>query len=388
MTRVPVMELALSEEHLRFQAEVRAFVDSEIVPRAAEADRTGTFPWEILRKMGPIGLLGIPIPKEYGGLGKDTISYLIAIEELSRGCGATGVITAVHTSVGTYPIYLFGTEEQKQKFVKPLARGEKIGAFALTEPEAGSDAAAIKTIAEHRGDPENGYILNGSKIFISNGSAAEIMIVLALTDSSDQKKGISAFIVEKGTPGFDVGGEEHKMGLHASEATELVFENCNIPLENRLGEEGDGFKIGMISLDGGRLGIAAQALGVAQAAFEECYSFSKTRLRAGKPLVKYQGIQFMFANLATELEAARLLMYRAGYLKDKGQRFTKEASMAKVYATDVSMRTVNETSRIMGEFGYTRRSPMERYLRDVKVTEIYEGTSEIQRLIISKQLLK
>jgi butyryl-CoA dehydrogenase len=381
------MELSLTEEQLRFQNEVREFVDNEIVSRAVEADRKGRFPWETLKVMATRGYLGIPLPTEYGGLGKDTISYLIAIEEISRGCGATGVITAVHTSVGTYPIYLFGTDEQKQKFVPPLASGQRIGAFALTEPEAGSDAAAISTFAQPTED-KSGYILNGSKTFISNGSAAETMIVLALTDKSDPKHGISAFIVEKGINGFTVGAEEHKMGLHASEATELIFENCEIPIENRLGAEGDGFRIGMITLDIGRLGIAAQALGVATAAFNEVYKYAKSKLRAGKPLIKYQGLQFMFADLATELEAARLLMYRAGYLKDSGAKFTKEASMAKVFATDVAMRVVNKTSNVMGEYGYTKRSPMERYLRDVKVTEIYEGTSEIQRLIIAKQLLK
>jgi len=381
------MDFILTDEQLHFQTEVRDFVTREVIPKAAENDKTGKFPWEILRKMGAKGYLGIPLPTEYGGLGKDTISYLIANEELSRGCGATGVITAVHTSVGTYPIYLFGTEEQKQKFVVPLAKGEKIGAFALTEPEAGSDAAAITTIAEKSKDGKS-YILNGSKIFISNGSAAEIIIVLVLTNKSNPKKGISAFIVEKGTPGFEVGGEEYKMGLHASEATELIFNNCEIPQENLLGAEGDGFKIGMISLDGGRLGIAAQALGVAQAAFEEALLFSKIKMRKGKPMNKHQNIQFMFADANTELEAARLLLYRAGYLKDQGQIFTKEASMAKVFATDVAMRIVNKVSRVMGEYGYTKRSPMERYLRDVKVTEIYEGTSEIQRLIIGKNLLK
>lgn len=381
------MELSLTEEQLQFQAQVREFVNREVAPRATQADRTGEFPWEILKMMSPMGLLGIPIPVEYGGLGLDSISYLIAIEELSRGCGATGVIAAVHTSVGTYPIYQFGSEEQKLEYVISLANGNKIGAFALTEAEAGSDASAITTTAEKSKDGKS-YILNGSKIFISNGSAAEVIIVLALTNRSNPKKGISAFIVEKGTPGFEVGGEEHKMGLHASEATELIFDNCEIPQGNLLGAEGDGFKIGMISLDGGRLGIAAQALGVAQAAFEEALKFSKNQLQSGKPLNKHQNIQFLFADVNTELEAARLLMYRAAHLKDQGQRFTKEASMAKVFATDVAMRTVNKTSQIMGEYGYTRRSPMERYLRDVKVTEIYEGTSEIQRLVIAKNLLK
>jgi alkylation response protein AidB-like acyl-CoA dehydrogenase len=335
------------------------------------------------------GLLGIPIPVEYGGLGLDSISYLIGIEEISFGCGSTGVITAVHTSVGTYPILLFGTKEQKQKFVRPLATGEKIGAFALTEPAAGSDASAIQTIATRSGSSgDDGYILNGGKIFISNGKAAGVVIVLAATDKTKGHHGISAFIVEKGTPGFNYGVEEEKLGLHASEASELIFDNCFVPAENLLGSEGDGFKISMISLDAGRLGIAAQALGVARAAFTVSLRFAKENVLFGQQLSKQQSIQFMFADMATELESARLLMYKAAYLKDQNKRYTKESAMAKMYASEVAVRVTNNASKIMGEFGYTKRSPIERYLREAKVTEIYEGTSEIQRIIIAKNILR
>jgi butyryl-CoA dehydrogenase len=382
------MNLSLTEEQFQFQTELRNFAQHEVAPFAAEFDKTGTFPWDTLKKMAAKGYLGIPIPKEYGGLGLDTICYLIALEELSCACSATGVIAAVHTSVGTYPIYLFGSEEQKQKFVIPLAKGEKLGAFALTEPAAGSDAGAIATIAEPNINNPNEYILNGSKVFITNGTSAESVIVIAVTDRSKGLKGISAIIVEKGTPGFSIGQGEEKLGLHASEASELIFDNCIIPKDNLLGTPGDGFKISMITLDAARLGIAAQALGVAKAAFFECLRYVKGNNFNGKPLSKMQSIQFTLADMTTELEAARLLMYKAAYLKDNNKAFTKEASMAKVLATENAMKFINITSRLMGEFGYTKRSPMERFLRDVKVMEIYEGTSEIQRLIISKQLMK
>ena len=382
------MNLSLTEEQLQFQTELHNFAQHEVAPLAAEYDRTGTFPWDTLKKMAAKGYLGIPIPKEYGGLGLDTICYLIALEELSFACSSTGVITAVHTSVGTYPIYLFGNEEQKQKYVVPLAKGEKLGAFALTEPSAGSDAGAIAAIAERNPNNPGEYILNGSKVFITNGTSAESIIVIAVTNNSEGSKGISAFIVEKGTPGLSIGQEERKLGLHASEASELIFDNCVIPKENLLGELGDGFKISMITLDAARLGIAAQALGVAKAAFFECLRFVKEHNFKGKPFSKMQSIQFTLADIVTELEAARLLMYKAAYMKDNNEIFTKEASMAKVLATETAMKSVNVTTRLMGEYGYTKRSPIERYLRDVKVMEIYEGTSEIQRLIIGKQLLK
>lgn len=385
------MELVLSEKHIKFRDEIRKFVNQEIAPSAIELDREGQFPWENLKKLGSKGYLGIPIPKKFGGLELDSISYLIGLEEISTACGSTGVIIAVHTSVGTYPIFLFGTAEQKERYVRPLAMGEKIGAFALTEPAAGSDASAIQTTAIPKygqDSSEKGYVLNGGKVFITNGKSAEVVIVIAVTDKTKGHHGISAFIVEKGTPGFNYGVEEDKLGLHGSEATELVFDNCFIPEENMLGEEGDGFKISMVTLDGGRLGIAAQALGVARAAFYEALKFVKENKYLGKPLFHQQGIQFMFADMATELQAARLLMYKAGFLKDQNLPYTKESAMAKIYASEVAVRITNKTSRIMGEFGYTKHSTIERHLREAKVTEIYEGTSEIQRLIISKNLLR
>jgi butyryl-CoA dehydrogenase len=383
------MQFSFSDEQSNFRDEISEFAKQNILPNAKKLDETGEFPEENLKNMASKGYLGIPIPKEYDGLGLDSISYLIGIEEISAACGSTGVITAVHTSVGTYPIVLFGTEEQKNKYVKPLAAGGKIGAFALTEPSAGSDAAAIQTTATHtEKNGEDGYILNGGKIFISNGKTAGVVIVLGLTDKTKGHHGISAFIVEKGTPGFNYGVEEEKLGLHASEASELTFDNCFIPKSNLLGSEGDGFKISMISLDGGRLGIAAQALGVARAALFETIKFTKENTFDSVPLSKQQGFQFKLADMATELDAARLLMYKAAYMKDQKLRYTKESAMAKMYASEVAVRITNICSRIMGEYGYTRRSPIERYLREAKVTEIYEGTSEIQRIIIAKQLLK
>jgi butyryl-CoA dehydrogenase len=383
------MELQLSEEHTRFQHEIRDFARREIKPHAKKLDNSGEYPWDNLKKMAERGYLGIPIPKEYGGLGLDTISYLIGIEEISAVCGSTGVITAVHTSVGTYPIVLFGTDGQKREFAIPLAKGEKIGAFALTEPAAGSDAAAIQTTAtltERKG--EKWYIINGGKVFISNGKSAGVSIVLAVTDKSKGHNGISAFIVEKDTAGFNYGVEEEKLGLHASEASELTFDNCFIPATNLLGFEGQGFKISMVSLDGGRLGIAAQALGVGRAALEETLRLVKEIHGNGRTLSKQQGIQFMFADMATELEAARLIMYKAAFMKDQGIRYSKESAMAKLLASEVSMMVTNKCSRVLGELGYSKRTPVERYLREAKVTEIYEGTSEIQRLIIAKQLMK
>ncbi len=382
------MDLSLTDEQARFRHKVHDFARHELKPYAAERDRTGEFPWDSLKKMGQLGYLGMPIPKEYGGLGLDTISYLIGIEELSAACGSTGVITAVHTSVGTYPIYLFGTEEQKKKYVTTLARGEILGAFAITEPGAGSDAGSIATTAQPIDGGNEGYLLNGTKVFITNGTSAGTVIVIAVTDKTKGHRGLSAFIVEKGTPGFKVGMGESKLGLHASETSELIFENCEVPRENLLGADGDGFKISMITLDASRIGIAAQALGTARAAFEECIGFARSHISNTKPLNKHQGIQFVLADMATQLEAARLLMYKAADMKDRNMPYTKEASMAKVFASEVAMHITNTASRIMGEFGFSITSPMERYLRDIKVSEIYEGTSEIQRLIIAKQLLK
>jgi butyryl-CoA dehydrogenase len=379
------MDFNPTKEQEMIRAMVSEFAEKEVKPLASEIDETGKFPWKTIEKMGKLNLMGLPIPQKYGGAGVDTISYVIAVEEISKRCASTGVIMSVHTSVGTYPIYLFGTEEQKQKFVVPLAKGKRIGAFALTEPGAGSDAAATQTTAVREGDY---YILNGSKIFITNGGVAGSVIVVAMTDKSKRHRGISAFIVEKGTEGFSLGSKEKTMGMIGSDTTELVFENCMVPKENLLAEEGMGFKIAMMALDAGRIGIAAQALGIAEAALEESIKYSKEREQFGKPIAKFQAIQWMIANMACEIEAARMLIYNAAHIKDKGARYTKEAAMAKCYASEVAMRATIKALQIHGGYGYTKDYPVERFFRDAKVTEIYEGTSEIQRLVIASILLK
>ena len=379
------MDFRLTKEQEIIRAMVSEFAEKEVKPYASEIDITGEFPWETINKMAKLNLLGLPIPTEYGGAGVDTISYSIAVEEISKRCASTGVIMSVHTSVGTYPIYLFGTEEQKKKFVIPLAKGERIGAFALTEPGAGSDAAAVQTTAVLEGDY---YILNGSKIFITNGGVAGSVVVTTLTDKTKGYRGMSAIIVEKGTEGFSLGSKEKTMGMIGSDTTELVFENCKVPKENLLGEEGMGFKIAMKALDGGRIGIAAQALGIAEAALEESIKYSKEREQFGKPIAKFQAIQWMIADMAKEIEAARMLIYHAAYLKDKGLNFTKEAAMAKCYSSEVAMRATTKALQIHGGYGYTKDYPVERFFRDAKITEIYEGTSEIQRLVIASNLLK
>ncbi len=361
------------------------FAEKEIKPLAALIDETGEFPWQTIKKMAKLNLMGLPIPKELGGAGVDTVSYAMAVEEIAKRCASTAVIMSVHTSVGTYPIYLFGTKEQKQKFVPPLARGERIGAFALTEPGAGSDAASVQTQAVLRGDY---YILNGSKIFITNGGVAGSVVVLAMTDKSKGHRGISAFIVEKGTQGFTIGSKEKTMGMIGSDTSELVFENCHVPKENLLGEEGTGFRIAMKALDAGRIGIAAQALGIADAALSEGIKYAKEREQFGRPIAKFQAVQWMIANMACEVEAARMLVYRAAYMKDQGVDFSMEAAMAKMYASEVAMRSAIKSLQIHGGYGYTKDYPVERFFRDAKVTEIYEGTSEIQRLVIAAKLLK
>jgi butyryl-CoA dehydrogenase len=379
------MDFNPTKEQEMIRHMVSEFAEKEVKPRAAEIDETGEFPWETIKKMAQLNLLGLPIPKEYGGAGVDSVSYSIAVEEISKRCAATGVIMSVHTSVGTYPIYLFGTEEQKKKFVVPLAKGERIGAFALTEPGAGSDAQGVQTTAVLKGDH---YILNGSKIFITNGGVAGSVIVMAMTDKSKGHRGISAFIVEKDTEGFSLGSKEKTMGVIGSDTSELVFENCRVPKENLLGEEGMGFKIAMRALDGGRIGIAAQALGIAEGALQESIKYAKEREQFGRPISKFQAVQWMIANMATEIEAARLLTYRASYLKDQGASFSKEAAMAKLYASEVARRSTIKALQIHGGYGYTKDYPVERFFRDAKITEIYEGTSEIQRMVIASSLLK
>ncbi len=375
------MNLRFTEEQEMMRKMVRDFAQNEIVPIVEHMEETDEFPLEAIRKMGEYGLLGIPVPEEYGGAGADFASYILAIHEMAKVSATVGVILSVHTSVGTNPILYFGNEEQKQKYIPKLAAGEYIGAFALTEPSAGSDAASMRTTAVRKGDK---YILNGSKIFITNAGAADTYITFAVTDTS----GVSAFIVEKGTSGFTIGKKEKKMGLHGSNTCELIFENAEVPAENLLGAEGEGFKIAMANLDAGRIGIAAQGLGIAEAALEYSIRYAKQRVQFGKPIAAQQAIAFKIADMATQVEAAKLLVYRAADLCSRGIKCGKEASMAKRFSTDTAMKSAIEAVQVFGGYGYTREYPVERLFRDAKVTQIYEGTNEIQRIVISKYLLE
>lgn len=376
------MTIPFTEEQQMLQKMVREFVKREIVPFVERMEQ-GEFPRPILEKMGELGLMGVPIPELYGGSGLDFTSYIIAIHELSKASATVGVILSVHTSVGTNPILYFGTEEQKQKYVPKLASGSYLGAFCLTEPHAGSDAASLKTKAERKGDH---YVLNGSKVFITNGGEADTYIVFASTHPPQGSKGISAFIVEKDTPGFLIGKDEHKMGLHGSRTTGISLENCLVPAENLLGIEGEGFKIAMANLDAGRIGIAAQSLGIAEAALEEAVSYGQTRIQFGKPISSQQGMAFKLAEMATHVEAAKLLTYQAAFLRSQHMPCRKEASMAKLFASSTAVQVATEAVQVLGGYGYTKDYAVERYFRDAKVCEIYEGTSEIQRIVISKQL--
>ncbi|WP_053361094.1 acyl-CoA dehydrogenase [Bacillus sp. FJAT-27251] len=376
------MNLRFTEEQQMMRRMVRDFAEKEIAPFVEEME-DGKFPREIVRKMGELGLMGIPIPEKYGGSEMDFTSYIIAIHELSKVSATVGVILSVHTSVGTNPILYFGTEEQKQKYVPKLASGEYLGAFCLTEPGAGSDAASLKTKAEWK---DGHYVLNGSKVFITNGGEADTYIVFARTSPDGGSKGISAIIVEKGTPGLVIGKDEHKMGLHGSRTVQLTFEDMKVPKENLLGAEGEGFKIAMANLDAGRIGIAAQALGIAEAALEAAAGYAKERQQFGKPIALQQGVGFKLADMATAVEASKLLVYQAASLRQEGLKCGKEASMAKLFASRTAVETAIEAVQVFGGYGYTKEYPVERYFRDAKVTEIYEGTSEIQRIVISKFL--
>ncbi|WP_429841740.1 acyl-CoA dehydrogenase [Brevibacillus sp. FIR094] len=378
------MDFRLNEEQEMMRRMVRDFAQKEIAPFIPVMEETDQFPRHILKKMGEMGLMGIPIAEEWGGAGADFISYILAIHEISKVSATVGVILSVHTSVGTNPILYFGTEEQKRKYVTKLASGEYLGAFALTEPHAGSDASSIRTTAVKKGDE---YILNGNKVFITNGGEADTYIAFAVTDSTKGTKGISAFIVDKDTPGFTVGKKEKKMGLHGSYTTELVFDNARVPAANLLGQEGEGFCIAMANLDSGRIGIAAQALGIAEAAVEYATEYARERKQFGQPIAKQQAIAFKLADMATKAEVARLLVYRAAWLRSQGISCGMEASMAKRFATDSAMELATEAVQIFGGYGYTREYPVERLFRDAKVTQIYEGTNEIQRIVIAKHLL-
>ena len=379
------MDFMLTDEQRALQDMVHDFAEKELKPIAAELDEHHKFPAEVVAQMAELGLMGVAYPEKYGGAEMDYQSYAIVIEELSRGCAGTGVICSAHSSLACDPIYHFGTEAQKMKFLVPMAQGKSIGCFGLTEPGAGSDASSLKTHAKRFGDE---YVLNGSKIFITNAVEAKVAVVFAATDKEKGARGISAFIVEADTPGFSIGKVEDKMGIRASSTAELVFEECRIPAENRLGEQGEGFKIALHTLDGGRIGIAAQAVGIAQAAFEAARDYAKERVQFGKPIAKLQAIQWMLADMATEIEASRLLVRQAVWMKDQKVPYSKQSAMAKLYAAETAMRVTTKAIQVHGGYGYIREYPVERHFRDAKITEIYEGTSEILRLVIARSLLK
>ncbi|WP_077329384.1 acyl-CoA dehydrogenase [Virgibacillus siamensis] len=379
------MNFQLTEEQEMLRKMVRDFAKKEVEPTAAERDEEERFDRKIFDQMAELGLTGIPWPEEYGGIGADFVSYVIAVEELSRVCASTGVTLSAHLSLASWPIYKYGNEEQKKTFLYRLATGEALGAYALSEPGSGSDAAGMKTIAKKDGDD---YILNGSKVWITNGGVADLYIVFAMTNPEARHKGISAFIVEKGTEGFTFGKKEKKLGIRSSPTTELIFENCRVPKENMLGEEGEGFKIAMTTLDGGRNGIAAQALGIAQGALDASTDYAKEREQFGKPIAANQGISFKLADMATDVEAARLLTYQAAWLESEGKPYGKASAMSKLFAGDAAMRITVEAVQVFGGYGYTKDYPVERYMRDAKITQIYEGTNEIQRLVIGRMLTK
>jgi butyryl-CoA dehydrogenase len=383
------MDLQLNEEQEMIRKMARDFAQNELAPVAAELDEKAEPPLDILKKMAKLGFMGLAMPEEYGGIDTDSVSYVIAIEEISKVCASTGVILAVHNSLGSHGLVAFGTEEQRQKFLPPLASGEWIATYGLTEPETGSDAASIKTRAVLDSDE---YVINGTKQFITSAPFAHLSVIFAVTDPSKGHRGISAFLVEKGTPGFSVGRDENKMGIRAASTCGLVFEDCRVPVANRLGEEGEGFKVAMSSLDAGRVGIAAQALGIAQGAYEAALAYAKERHAFGQPIAEFQGIQWMLADMATRIEAARLLTYQAALAKDRakksGERYSKEAAMAKLFASETAVWVTNKAVQIHGGYGYIKEYAVERYYRDAKITEIYEGTSEIQRIVIANQILR
>ena len=379
------MNLQLTGEQLLLQKSVREFAESEVRPFAKESDETGHFPREIFKKAAELGLTGIALPESEGGAGFDHIAYTIVIEEISRCCASTGVILSVQNSLYCDPIHRFGTTEQKEKFLLPFARGEKIGCYALTEPQAGSNAAALQTKAVRNGD---GYVVNGTKAWITNGGTADAAIVYVNTDPEKGEKGITALLIEKGTPGFRVGKEEKKLGISATACSELVFSDCHVPAANRIGNEGEGYKVALSTLDGGRIGIAAQATGIAQGAFEAALKYSQERMAFGHPISQFQAIQFMLADMATEIDAARLLIRKAAWKQDSGARFSLEAAVAKLFASEMATRVTHKAIQIHGGNGYSREYPVERNYRDARITEIYEGTSEIQRLVIASWVLK
>jgi alkylation response protein AidB-like acyl-CoA dehydrogenase len=380
-----IVDFTFTEEQKQLRKSVREFAEGEIAPHVMEWDEASHFPMEIMPKLGEMGLLGVIFPEQYGGAGLGYIEYVIAIEELSRVDGSVGIIVAAHNSLCSNHIFKFGTEEQKKKYLTPLAQGKKIGAWSLTEPEAGSDAGGTRTTAVRQG---NCWVLNGAKTFTTNGHYADICVAMAVTDKSKNSHGISAFVLEKGTPGFRPGKKENKLGLRASDTSEVLFTDCRIPAENLLGPEGEGFVGSLKILDGGRISIAALGLGMAQGALDAATSYAKQRKQFGKTISEFQAIQFKLADMATQVEAARLLVYQAAWLADQGDlRFTRESSMAKLFASEVAVRVANECVQIHGGYGFIKDYPAEKYYRDVKLCTIGEGTSEIQKLVIARQLL-
>jgi len=383
------MDFRLNEEQEMIRKMASDFATKEVAPIAAEMDEKGEMPFANIKKMGELGFLGLVVSEEYEGCGLDNVSYVLAIEEISKACASTGCIMAVQNSLVCGGIEKFGTEEQKREYLPKLAKGDMIGCFALTEPSAGCDAAAQQTTAILEGDH---YVINGSKHFITNGGFADLVILFAMTDKTKGNRGITTFLVEKGTPGFSTGKEEHKMGIRATNTSELVFQDCRVPIGNRLGSEGQGFKIAMTMLDGGRVGIAAQAVGIATAAYEAALEYAKVREQFGQPIARFQAIQWMLADMATRIDAARLLTYRAARAKDEaavsGARYSKEAAMAKLYASETAVWVTNKAVQIHGGYGYMKEYAVERHFRDAKITEIYEGTSEIQRLVIAASILR
>ncbi|MDM8001267.1 MAG: acyl-CoA dehydrogenase [Dehalococcoidia bacterium] len=378
------MDFALTEDQQIFQRMVRDFATNELQPVAAQVDEEEKFPAENIRKIAELGLMGVSISEEYGGSGGDAIHLVIATEEIARACASTSTVYLASLSLACYPIYMFGTDDQKKRFVVPVAKGQKLACFALTEPGAGSDAAAIQTAATPKGDH---YVLDGTKVFITNGAEADIAVVFATTNKSLRHRGIVSLIVEKGTPGFSVGKKERKLGIRGSSTAELVFENCHVPVGNRLGGEGGGFKVAMGAIDASRINVAAQAVGIARAGLEASLAYAKDRQQFGQPIAGFQAVQWMLADMATYVDAARLLTYRAAYLKNQGLPYLKEAAMAKLFAAEAAMSITTKAVQIHGGYGYIKDYPVERYFRDAKITEIYEGTSEMQRMTIARQLI-
>ena len=379
------MDFSFSEEQEILRRTVKEFAEKEIIPISKKMEEEKRIPQELLRKMGEMGLMGMTIPEEWGGAGADMVSYCLALEEISRASGSVGIVMEAHNSLSLAHIYNFGNEEQREKYVRKMASGEWIGSWALTEPNAGSDAKSIETTARLEGGE---WVLNGSKLFITNGGIAQVFVVFAKTDKEKGARGISAFIVERGTEGFRIGREEEKLGLRASSTVELIFEDCRIPEENLLGKLNEGFKIAMASLATGRIGIAAQAIGIARAAYEASLEYSKQRKQFGRPISEFQAIRWILADMATKIEASKLLTYRAAWLKDQGKDPVLEASMAKLFSSEAAMWITTKAIQIHGGYGYTQEYPVERYFRDSKLMEIGEGTSEVQRMIISREILR